>query len=235
MDRKIHLDAVMAARSLFDHSADLVCCIDTDKELLYTNQTFVSSSRAFSHRGNRGHDCHPLEICETRCIAEECRTAISGFTHELSNKIGPILGYAELLLREPELTPFLRERIEMVGNSAQSAREILDVSGTASLRPGPLRFPAPRRQRREPPFVDGRARAPTSRAPPGLQRQLGARDQGVAQTHGSGRPAGQAGEPPVPLFEDRLPHRPIAPTILRNLSILPPGRTFCLILGGRRR
>lgn len=48
-----------------------------------------------------------------------------GVAHDLNNMLGPLVGYPELLLRKlPEDSPY-RKQIERIGNSAQSAADII--------------------------------------------------------------------------------------------------------------
>jgi signal transduction histidine kinase/CheY-like chemotaxis protein len=74
---------------------------------------------------------------------------LANMSHELRTPLNGIIGYAQVLMRSPQLTVHDRERLDIVGNSGEHLlrmiNEVLDFSkieaGRMELRPAPFHLP----------------------------------------------------------------------------------------------
>ncbi len=74
---------------------------------------------------------------------------LANMSHELRTPLNGIIGYAQVLMRSPQLTAHDRERLDIVGNSGEHLlrmiNEVLDFSkieaGRMELRPAPFHLP----------------------------------------------------------------------------------------------
>ncbi len=99
-------------------------------------------------------EARTAELAVAKDEAESANRAKSAFlanmSHELRTPLNGVIGYAHVLLKDPELTPRNRERIGVVANSGEHLlrmiNEVLDFSkieaGKVELRPAPFNLPA---------------------------------------------------------------------------------------------
>ncbi|MEZ5360314.1 MAG: response regulator [Candidatus Zixiibacteriota bacterium] len=88
----------------------------------------------FKRRTAERHELEMKDKLERAERMEAIGVLAGGVAHDLNNMLGPLVGYPELLLRKmPEDSPY-RRQIEKIGNSAQSAANIIQDLLTLARR-----------------------------------------------------------------------------------------------------
>lgn len=77
------------------------------------------------------------EICELRRVAQDRSASLAEFAHELRTPLTSILGFAEILLTQEELTKAQRSFCERIQNSARQMQNDLDRLSALSRTEAP--------------------------------------------------------------------------------------------------